>query len=137
MDDKLMARCRREFERQVKVVFEASRGLPNGHDVHEAPFIGGPFYARAPRQSHVPLMQEVVRALCAQRWFEETAPKWAQPLPLRIEECEALLKDPDEGQRLVARYALMLRSTSWECSTHPPFNEFCAAVRRNEGLTGA
>ena len=69
-------------------------------------------------------MRKACRALCAQKWFERTAPKWAQPLPLREEECEMLLKDADSRLRLLGHYALSLRSTSWDCSTHPPFDAF-------------
>jgi hypothetical protein len=32
----------------------------------------------------------VIAALCAVRWFELEAPPWAQPLPLKAEDCYAL-----------------------------------------------
>ena len=68
-------------------------------------------------------MRSVCRALCAQEWFEQTAPKWARPLPLREAECAMLLKDADSRLRLLAHYALSLRSTDWVYWTHPPFDD--------------
>ena len=73
-------------QRRVKRVFEARRGLPD--DVYEAPYIGGEYRPRAPREQHVALQQQVVRALIALEWFERTTPEWAKPLPLREAECD-------------------------------------------------
>jgi len=64
----------------------------------------------------------VIRALCAQRQFELTAPDWARPLPLREDEIVMLLKDADSRVRSVGRYGLLLRSTDWE--NYPSFEEF-------------
>ena len=82
MRDRLKETCEREFEcgveRMVKRVFEARRGLPD--ELYEIPWIGGTYRPRAPRTSHADLMRNVCRALCAQKWFEHTAPSRPQPL---------------------------------------------------------
>ena len=116
MRDRLKETCEREFEcgveRMVKRVFEARRGLPD--ELYEIPWIGSTYRPRAPRTSHADLMRNVCRALCAQKWFEHTAPSQA---PATV-------------------YALALRSTSWDRTTHPPFDEFLAhELRRQPQLT--
>ena len=121
MRDRLKETCEREFEcgveRMVKRVFEARGGLPD--ELYEIPWIGGTYRPRAPRTSHADLMRNVCRALCAQKWFEHTAPSRPQPL-----------------------------STPWHCDrrvgiaprTRPSTNSWhtnCAASRRLAGRSGS
>ena len=121
--NRLSAACERELERRVKSVFEANRGLPDA--VYEAPYIGGEYRPRAPREHHVDLMRKACKALCAQFWFDRTAPGWAKALglPLRMEACEVLLKDADPRFRALGHYGLSLRSVGWEYATFPPFDD--------------
>src|SRR5262245_46351769 len=119
MGGRSLEACTRKLERHVRRVFEARRGLP--YEPAEIPWIGGTYRPRAPRKQHVALQQQVVWALRAREWFEHTAPKWAQPLPLREDECEMLLKDADRQNQLLGHYALSLRSMGWNYVTHPPF----------------
>jgi hypothetical protein len=137
MHDKLMETCVRKFEREaarrVKRVFEAKRGLP-GYE-HDVPWIGGTYFARAPRNQHVGLMRRVRQALVAQQWFERTAPKWAHPLPLRESECMMLRQDADSRNRLLAHYAWQLREQDWVYCLFPAFD--AAFVQRYADNPGA
>lgn len=93
-----------------------------------SPWIGGTYCPRAPRASHATLQRLAVAALCAQRRFEREAPSWAQPLPLRADECEALLESADSQLRLVGHYGLSLRIADWDYDTHPSFDVFCKGM---------
>jgi hypothetical protein len=62
-----------------------------------------------------------MRALCAQKWFEYEAPLWAQPLPLRLEDCQALFNQPNRRLFPVGRYGIMLRGMDWDYRRAPPF----------------
>lgn len=120
--NQLSAACVRELERRVRSVFEANRGLPD--DVYEAPYIGGEYRPRAPREQHSELMRQASKALCAQFWFDRTAPGWAKALglPLRLEACEMMLKDADPRLKALGLYGLLLRSAGWEYATFPQFD---------------
>ena len=136
--DRLLETCVREFQRVIERVvereFEAARVLPD--DVVEVPWIGGwphgppgTYNPHAPRDELAALKQRVIRALCAQRWFEEEAPKWAQPLPLRFDECVALFNGPNAGKRrpgLVGEYGQYLGWMGWKLQHAQRFEEFCA-----------
>ena len=80
-------------------------------------------------------MVSVCRGLAAQQQFEQTAPKWARTigLPLREDECEALLKDPDNRIRLLGQYALARRLLNWQAGTYPPFDEAYLQQRADNG----
>jgi hypothetical protein len=64
----------------------------------------------------VALTARIVRALAARKWFENEAPPWAQPLPLRYDDMITLLNGPYQGKwrpRLVSEYAQRLRASGW------------------------
>ena len=106
MDDyKRLEHCSAEFERFVKeevedmveLAFEAQRSLPD--DVAEIPFIGDTYHPHAPRSEHVELKQKVRRALIARKRFEDEAPKYLQPLPLSVAECQPLFRSSRQQSR--------------------------------------
>jgi hypothetical protein len=82
--DRLLETAMREFARgaesQVERAFE--RALQLGEEI---PWIGDAF---PPPQYRDDLKQVVIRALCARKWFEFEAPRWAQPLPLKLDDCQ-------------------------------------------------
>jgi hypothetical protein len=125
----------RMIERMVEREFNNLRALPDA--VCEVPFIGGPpfdhygqFNPHLPPEQHADLRQRVLRALRARRWFEFEAPPWAQPLPLKLEDCYALFNDPPHRGKirpaLVGEYGICLRGMDWRLEYAPPFEEFCA-----------
>jgi hypothetical protein len=120
---RLSAACVRKLERRVRSVFEARRGLPD--DVYEAPYIGGEYRPRAPREQHADLIYKASKALCAQFWFDRTAPGWAKAhgLPIRMEACEEMLKDADPRLKALGLYGLALRLDGWNYSTFEPFDD--------------
>ena len=122
-----MQEFKRKIEREVDELFEAARALPD--EIYEAPFTGDRYRPRAPAEKLVSLKQRVVRARCAQHWFEWEAPKWAQPLPLRLEDCWALNNQPNRRLRPVSSYAQMLRSMGWHLEHAPRFEVFCSRLR--------
>src|SRR5262249_35642169 len=72
--------------------------------------------------------QRVVRARCAQHWFEWEAPRWAQPLPPRPKDYEALYNQPNRRLTPVARYAESLRGMGWHLEHATPFEDFCSQL---------
>jgi hypothetical protein len=135
MGSRLSAACERELERRVRSVFEANRGLPD--DVYEAPYIGGEYRNRAPREQHADLMHKASKALCAQFLFDQTAPGWAKALglPIRMEACEVLLKDADPRLQALGLYGLSLRSAGWEYATFPPFDDAFMQLYADNGCS--
>jgi|SRR5262249_25899891 len=120
---KSLLEFRRKVEHEVDEVFEALCALAD--DVYEIPWIGGTYPPRAPREKLVPLKQRVVRARCAQCWFEFEAPRWAQPLPLRLKDCQALYNQPNRRLRPVGEYGELLRALGWHLERARPFEVFC------------
>jgi hypothetical protein len=115
-----MAEFERSIEHQVARVFDA---LPN--DTRETPWTGEEFF---PCQ-RADLKRRAIRALCAQKWFTHEAPAWAQPLPLRFEDCIALFNGVNQGNRrprLVGEYGIALRAMGWNLQHAVPFEVFCA-----------
>jgi hypothetical protein len=140
MSDKLTAISEQEFEagvrRLVEQEFAAVQGrwvktLPD--DLAEAPFTGDEFdpHDAVSVSSH---KQRAVRALIAQRWFEDEVPRsWGLSLPLRMKDCQALFNGRHQGQRrsgLVGEYAIHLRGAGWNLQYVEPFEVFCAGVLR-------
>ena len=128
MDDRLKELSADEFERfiarKVERAFEAAFPDPAA----EVPFIGGCW---PPLEYHDELRLTVIRALRAQRWFEQEAPPWAQPLPLTFEDCIARYNGPNRGSRrgsLVGNYGVMLRQMQWRYENAWPFEVYCAHV---------
>jgi hypothetical protein len=59
----------------------------------------------------------------------QTAPySWANPLPLRMEECESLQYNEHNALRLLGHFGLSLRWNKWDIERHPPFETFCRGV---------
>ena len=125
MADELTKACRRELERHMKIAFEGARGLPS--HISEIPYIGGEYSPRAPRALHADLKRQVYAALCARKRHSLTAPRWAQPLPLREHECIALKRDADNKLKLVGHFAANWRKCDWD-ERHPLFTEFCCGL---------
>jgi len=122
-----MQEFKRKVEPEVDEVFEAARALPG--DVCEIPWIGGTYRPHAPAEELVPLKQRVVRARCARHWFEWEAPRWAQPLPLRVKDYRALYGQPHRPRFApVAHYAESLRGLDWYYQRAYPFEDFCAQL---------
>jgi hypothetical protein len=128
--DRVLQNALREFEAliagKVEAEFEARRKLPA--QTCEVPWIGGTYSPHAPAEQHAGLIQLVLRALCARRWFELEAGQWAQPLPLSEDECSARLHAFDEPPRyrLVAHYGVHLRGIRWDFARAVPFEQFMA-----------
>jgi len=121
----------REFEagvrRLVEREFAAVQALPG--DIVEAPITGDPFHPHDADElaAH---KQRAVRALLAQRWFEDEVPRsWGLALPLKLTECQALFNGRHQGQRrpyLVREYGIHLRGAGWNLQYVTPFEVFCA-----------
>jgi hypothetical protein len=128
--DRLLKNSMQEFERKVErevdELFEAARALPDG--ACEVPWIGGTYFPHAPREELAPLKQRVVRARCAQHWFEFEAPRWAQPLPLRLKDCRALYNQPNRRLMPVGKYGEVLRAMDWHYERASPFEVFYSAT---------
>jgi hypothetical protein len=128
MDARLLQACTSEFEQQVADMFEARRNQPI--TLCEIPIIGSirghEYSPHAPRQQTYVLERLAVKALLAQKWFEDEAPKWAQPLPLTEEDCVALLQTRDRRPNLRGNYGRLLRELQWEYRNAKPFELFCA-----------
>jgi hypothetical protein len=69
----------------------------------------------------------VYAALCARERHNLTAPRWAQPLPLREYECIELQRDADNKLKLVGYFAMSWRQCTWD-ERHPLFAEFCCIL---------
>jgi hypothetical protein len=127
--DRLLETVMREFEREVEQVVERKfahvfAALQAGEEV-EIPVIRRPeeYWERDDLQARV------VRALCCRKWFEFEGPRWAQPLPLKEDDCIALfnLPEPRWGRHwLVGEYGRHLRRLGWHYQRAIPFEKFCA-----------
>jgi hypothetical protein len=109
----------------MKIAFEAARGLPS--HISEIPYIGGEYAPRARRALHADLKRRVYAALLARKRHSLTAPRWAQPLPLREYECIELQRDADNKLKLVGHFAASWRKCDWD-EQHPLFAEFCCIL---------
>jgi hypothetical protein len=131
--ERLLETAMREVERsvvrQVEREFEARRKLPD--DICEVPFIDGKYNPHAPPGEHAALKQRVIAALRCRKWFELEAPLWAQPLPLKLDDCHALLNGPnrnDQRLTLVSRYGQELMGMAWDYQRAPRFEVYCAQL---------
>ena len=91
----------------------------------ELSWIGGERYAYCDRATQ---KQKVIAALVAREWFTHEAPEWAQPLPLKFEDCTARFNGPNRAcrrGRLVGIYGITLREMSWQLQYAKPFEVFC------------
>src|SRR5262245_30258872 len=129
--DRLLRTCMQEFERIVAQTvarkFEhVLKALQAGEEVGEIPVIGDKFPPPEYRTAEyfTGLQAKVVRALCARKWFEFEGPRWAQPLPLKEDDCIALLNTPEPrwGRHwLVCEYGRHLRGYDWHYQRAIPF----------------
>ena len=55
---------------------------------------------------------------------------WANPLPLKMEECESWVDNDHHALRLVGYFGRSLRWNDWDYERHPPFNTFCSGVMK-------
>jgi hypothetical protein len=134
--DRILAANLRDFESNIKqtVGRQFSRMLEafQAGEETKIPIIGGelpPPEYRTPEYFDE-LQATIVRALCTQKWSEYETPSWVNPLPLKEEDCIALLNIP-EAQRwdrhwLRSEYGRHLRSLSWHYQRAIPFEKFCA-----------
>jgi hypothetical protein len=120
---KSLLEFKRKVELEVDEVFEALHTFAD--ETCEIPWIGGTYPPCTPQEQLVPLKQRVVRARCAQFWFEFEAPRWAQPLPLRLKDCQALYNQPNHRLRPVGEYGELLRALGWHLERAKPFEVFC------------
>jgi hypothetical protein len=131
--DKLQEVSEREFEREIARLvereFELRRALPN--HISATPWTNEAFDPHASPEELVEVKAREVRALLARKWFEQEAPPWAQPLPLRYDRMIVLLNQFRPGNwrpRLVAEYAQRLRASEWHIQRAQRFEEFSAYV---------
>jgi hypothetical protein len=124
--DRMLKACMAEYEAVIKERVEREFGpiFDREQPGDEIPIIGGEFPPLEYRDED--LKQKAIRALCAVRWFELEAPLWAQPLPLRQEEFEAVNRLPDQRRRPVAFYGRILRGQGWNLKYAQPFEKFLA-----------
>jgi hypothetical protein len=131
--DRMLASNLRDFESNIEQTVE--RLFVRWHEAIEAgdeteiPVIGGELPPPA-AEYYDELQAKIVRALCAQKWSEFETPHWINPLPLKEEDCIALLNIP-EAQRwdrhwLRSQYGRHLRSLGWHYERAVPFEKFCA-----------
>jgi hypothetical protein len=125
--DRLLETAMREFERKVVSLVEqkfelVAKRMQSGEEC-EIPIIGGKF---PPPEYRIDQKQRVMRALRAQKWFEYEAPLWAQPLPLRLEDCFALFNQPNRRLCPVGKYGILLREMDWNYRLAKPFEVFTA-----------
>ena len=119
--DRFLATCMRETERGVVALVErAFETVPD--DATELPWIGYFPHNRTTQK------QVVAQALRCARWFECEAPRWAPPLPLKLDDCHALLNVGSRRHALVAKYGIELRAMWWDYKLARPFEVFCAGV---------
>ena len=124
--DRLLEASMRAFESAVVDQVEREfAALPDG--VCETPWIDKEFFPIG----RVALKQLVIRARCCQHWFGFEAPRWAPPLPLKLDDCHALFNGVHRGNQrsmLVGRYGIVLRGMAWDYKRALPFEVFCAQV---------
>jgi hypothetical protein len=116
--DRVLETVLREYQREIATPVEREfarlRELPDG--VGKLPWIGGEYY----REQHAEQMQRVTAALGAKCWFEYEASLWAQPLPLKLEDCHKLFNQPNRRLWPVGRYGIELRGMGWDYRRAPP-----------------
>jgi hypothetical protein len=134
--DRILAANLRDFESNIKQTVE--RRFPRILEAFQAgeveiPIIGGTLPPEECRTSEyfTELQARIVRALCAKKWCESECPSWLNPLPLKEEDCIALLSIPDDDQRwgrnwLRSEYGRHLRGYEWHYQRALPFEKFCA-----------
>jgi hypothetical protein len=127
MRDKLLATCEREFERHIEMLFKTAHKIP-GTGMAEIPVIGGRFLTWA---DHSFLLPRVCAALCARERFRQDAPAWAQPLPLRWEDCKTLEYDDNPRFNLVGLFGISLHG-EWDYERHPSFAAFASGLMAYE-----
>jgi hypothetical protein len=123
-----MIEFKRGVESEVERAFELALKAMQSGEACEIPVIGDPF---PPPEYRAGLKERVIAALCAREWFTHEAPKWAPPLPLKLNDCHALFNGENRGNRrfeLVGQYGILLRDMGWDFQRAPPFEVFCSQV---------
>jgi hypothetical protein len=116
--------CTAEFARHLDELFQQAK--QGEHMTYETPIIGGLHY-RDPRYGQPPIML-VAAALVARERYSWVRPSWSPPLPLREEDCAALIKDDDPRLALVGHYATSLSGQSWRFDIHPSFERYARGL---------
>jgi hypothetical protein len=124
MSDRLMERCAIEFER---FVIGLSTARPDREGIAEAPV---PWSRNGVTftQSEIPrLIREIREVLEARAWFLETAPRWAQPLPIGPE--LSPLFQARGAMHLLGRFACSLWMLGYyDYRVHPDFHAYGCGV---------
>jgi hypothetical protein len=123
--NELIAACRREYAPRIKAAFEANRARGNAFIV--IPFVGGVYLAHDPRAERA-AVKKVSRALCAQKWFELTAPPDFGPLQIRPPKYEELIQNGNNKQKFVGFFARSLDQQDFKYQIHPTFPIFVAGA---------
>src|SRR4051812_28003736 len=112
-----MAAFERQIMGQVDLTFErAFKALQSGAEI-EIPIIGGEWPPPEYPAERAKLKSRALKALCAREWFTHEAPKWAEPLPLKLVDCHALFNGEHRNNRrsrLVGEYGIQLRGMGWD-----------------------
>jgi hypothetical protein len=127
--DRLLQFALREFERKVGSIVEREfayarelRAMATCETV-EVPIIGGDW---TQGRNEDELQRLARQALRAREWFLFEAPRWAQCLPITLDDCRMWNVHPNRRLRPVGWYGILLRSRDWDFSDAPPFEQFCA-----------
>lgn len=122
MAGKFAEACAHELESLLERLFDNPVRIPNT-GMAEAPVIGD-WYIVSEDHSH--FLPSICRALCAREKFCQDAPGWPT-LPLRAEECEAMIDDDDPRRRIVGYYGDSQRCEDWSL-LHPSFAPFVSGL---------
>ena len=138
MDSKLVDRCAREFEDQVRhsaeELFELLQACcPEDVDEVEVPFIGGTFDPRAPKQDWP--VKQLIKAMATRAFCKIWGPTYP-PLPLSVDDIEEMQGDPDPLLMLWSQVGAQLRGLGWELRRMDIFHEYCEGRRRAGTVPG-
>jgi hypothetical protein len=134
MRDDLIERCARERENSLSELESHIRGLfanpqilPDTYALAEIPVIGGKYIVDQVEFEFPILLLRIVGALCSRERFRVDVP-WAPPLPLRLEEIEALKDDDNPRFQLVGYYGDSLEGEDWAYDLHPRFDVYASGL---------
>jgi hypothetical protein len=110
-----------ELERTLERLFENPKIIPGTSRLAEIPVVGGQYITSLDRT--VPMLR-VCRALAADAKFRQET---SLPLPLRQQDCDALINDDDPKVVVVGHYASSQRGEYWH-PEHPSFTAFARGL---------
>jgi hypothetical protein len=138
MREDLLRLLTAEIESNVKRVaelFEQEKKLAllDKFQLGHAPIIGFSFHAGDDEKIIQRLQRLAWRALGTQAWFKQTAPSWAQPLPVSCDELEVTLGvHTSPCMRLRREFALSLKHHNWKFWRHPEWHPYGCTVMGSE-----